>query len=160
LNVVVPVLQQGEIRFILLLSFFPDRMLQLLQGQGLPLGWVSTLSDRNGKVIARSQLHERFVGTALTPDLPTARGEPVVSPTKDLEGRAVLRVVAPTRFGWFVATTVEQGLIDATARAAIRNALIGGTSLLLLSLLCAYAISRRLRIPIEALAKQAGALGR
>ena len=38
--------------------------------------------------------------------------------------------------------------------------MIAGVGLLLLSLLCAYAISRRLRVPIEALAKQAGALGR
>ena len=138
LNVVVPVLQQGEVRFILLLSFFPGRMLQLMQGQGLPHGWVSTLSDRKGKVIARSELHERFVGTTLSPDLPTARGEPVISPAKDLEGRPVLRVVAPTKVGWFVAATVQQGLIDTTARAAIRNAVIGGIGLLLLSLLCAY----------------------
>ena len=158
LNVVVPILQQGEVRFILLLSLFPGRMLQLMQAQGLPPGWVSTLSDRHGKVIARSELHARFVGTTLSLDLPTARG--VISPAKDLEGRSVLRAVAPTGLGWFVATTVEQGLIDATAQAAIRNALIGGISLLLLSLLCAYAISRRLRVPIEALARQAGALGR
>ena len=160
LNVVVPVLQQGEVRFILRLSFFPDRMLQLMQGQRLPHGWVSTLSDRQGKVIARSELHERFVGTTLVPDLPTTRGEPVISPAKDLEGTPVLRVVAPTKVGWFVAATVQQGLIDAAARAAIRNAVIGGISLLLLSLFCAYVISRRLRVPIEALAKQAGALGR
>jgi PAS domain S-box-containing protein len=160
LNVVVPVLQQGEVRFILLMSFFPDRMLQLMPGERLPHGWVSTLSDRRGKVIARSELHERFFGTTLSPDLLTARGEPVISPAKDLDGTPVLRVVAPTKAGWFVAATVQQGLVDAAARAAIRNAVIGGIGLLLLSLLCAYAISRRLRVPIEALAKQAGALGR
>jgi PAS domain S-box-containing protein len=56
--------------------------------------------------------------------------------------------------------TLQQGLIDTAARAAIRTAIIGGTSLLLLSLLCAYAISRRLRGAIAALAKQAEALGR
>jgi PAS domain S-box-containing protein len=56
--------------------------------------------------------------------------------------------------------TLQQGLIDSAARAAIRTAIIGGTSLLLLSLLCAYAISRRLRGAIAALAKQAEALGR
>jgi hypothetical protein len=33
LNVVVPVLQQGEVRFILRMSFFPDRMLQLMPGE-------------------------------------------------------------------------------------------------------------------------------
>ena len=160
LNVVVPVLQQGEVRFILRLSFFPDRMLQLMQAQRLPHGWVSTLSDRQGNVIARSELHERFVGTTLSPDLLTARLEPVISAAKDQEGMPILRVVAPTKAGWFVATTVQQGLIDAAGRAAIRNAVIAGIGLLLLSLLCAYAISRRLRVPIEALAKQAGALGR
>ena len=160
LNIVVPVLQQGEVRFILRLSFFPDRMLQLMQAQRLPRGWVSTLSDRQGNMIARSELHERFVGTTLSPDLLTARREPVISAAKDQEGMPILRVVAPTKAGWFVATTVQQGLIDAAGRAAIRNAVIGGVGLLLLSLLCAYAISRRLRVPIEALAKQAGALGR
>src|SRR5262245_18880544 len=160
LNVAVPVVEQGEIRLILLLSFFPDRMLELTQAQRLPHGWVSTLSDRQGNVIARSELHERFVGTTLSPDLLTARGEPVISPGKDLEGRPVLRVIAPTKVGWFVAATVQQGLIDAAGRAAIRNAVIAGISLLLLALLCAYAISRRLRGPIEALARQAGALGR
>ena len=160
LTVVVPALQQGEVRFILRLSFFPDRMLQLMQGQRLPHGWVSTLSDRQGKVIARSELQERFVGTTVSPDLLTARGEPVISPARDLDGTPVLRVVAPTKVGWFVAATVQQGLIDAAARAAIRDTVIGGISLLLLSLLCAYAISRRLRVPIEALARQAGALGR
>jgi PAS domain S-box-containing protein len=161
LNVIVPVLQQGEVRFILRLAFFPDRMLQLMQGRGLPPGWVSTLSDRQGKVIARSELHERFFGTTLSPELLTARSEPVISPAKDdLDGTPVLRVVAPTKAGWFVAVTVQQGLIDAAARAAIRNAVIGGISVLLLSLLCAHAISRRLRVPIEALAKQAGAMGR
>ena len=56
--------------------------------------------------------------------------------------------------------TLQQGLIDTAARAAIRTAIIGGTSLLLISLLCAYAISRRLRGAIAALAKQAEALGR
>ena len=160
LNVVVPVLQQGEARFILRLSLSPDRMLQLMQAQRLPRGWVSTLSDRQGKVIARSELHERFVGATVSPDLLTARDEPVISAVKDHEGMPVLRVVAPTKAGWFVATTVQQGLIDAAGRAAIRDAVIAGICLLLLSLLCAYAISRRLRVPIEALAKQAGALGR
>ncbi len=160
LQVVVPVLQQGEVRFILSMSFFPDRMLQLMPGERLPHGWVSTLSDRQGKVIARSELHERFFGTTLSPDLLTARGELVISPARDLDGTPVLRVVAPTKAGWFVAATVQQGLVDAAARAAIRNTVIGGISLLLLSLLCAYAISRRLRVPIEALARQAGALGR
>jgi PAS domain S-box-containing protein len=160
LNVIVPVLQQGEVRLVLLLSFRPDRMLQLMRGEGLPQGWVSTLSDRRGRVIARSELNERFFGTTLSPDLLTAPSEPVISPAKELDGTPVLRVVAPTKVGWLVATTVQEGLIDAAARAAIRNAVIGGISVLLLSLLCAYAMSRRLRVPIEALAKQAGALGR
>jgi PAS domain S-box-containing protein len=160
LNVVVPVIEQGEVQFVLLLAFFPDQMLQLMHGQTLPHGWVSTLSDREGRVIARSELHERFLGTALSPDLLTVRGDPAISPAKDLDGTPVLRVAAPTKVGWLVAVTVQQGLIDAAARAAIRNAVIGGTVLLLLSVLCAYTISRRLRVPIEALAKQAGALGR
>jgi hypothetical protein len=149
------VIQQGEVRYVLLLSSLPDRMLQLMQGQTLPPGWVSTLSDRRGRVIARSELHERFLGASLPPDLLAAPSEPVVSAANDLDGTPVWRVAAPTKAGWLVATTVQQGLIDAAARAAIRNATVAGASLLLLSLLCAYAISRKLRAPIEALARQA-----
>jgi PAS domain S-box-containing protein len=162
LNVMVPVLQDGEVRFVLLLSFRPERMLQLMQGQGLPQGWVSALSDRQGRVIARSELHERFLGTNLSSDrlAARARNEPGVSAGAGLDGTPVWRIVTQTRIGWYVATTVQQGLIDTAAQAAIRNAVIGGATLLLLSLLCAYVISRKLRAPIEALAKQAGALGR
>jgi PAS domain S-box-containing protein len=160
LNVAVPVLKQGEVRFILLLSFFPDRMLQLMHGQRLPHGWVTTLVDRHGRVIARSELQDRFLGTTLSPDLLTTPSVPVISTAKDPDGTSVLRVMAPTEVGWLVAATVQQGLVDAAARAAMHNALIGGTAVLLLSLVCAYALSRTLRVPIEALANQAGALGR
>jgi two-component system, sensor histidine kinase len=92
LNVVVPVIELGEVQYILLLSFFPDRMLQLMHGQTLPHGWVCTLSDRKGRVIARSELHQHFLGTALSPDLLTGRSEPVISLAKDLDGTPVLRV--------------------------------------------------------------------
>jgi PAS domain S-box-containing protein len=57
-------------------------------------------------------------------------------------------------------TTVQQGVIDDAARTAIRHAAIAGAGLLLLALLCAYAIVRKLRAPIAALARQAAALGR
>jgi PAS domain S-box-containing protein len=175
LNVMVPVLQDRQalqdgqvlqdgqyrqVRFVLLLSFRPERMLQLMRAQSLPQGWVSALSDRQGRLIARSELHERFVGNSLSSDRLAKRDESVVTAGTGLDGTPVWRIVVPTRIGWYIATTVQQGLIDAAARAAIRNAVIGGATLLLLSLLCAYVISRKLRAPIEALAKQAGALGR
>src|SRR5262249_14554385 len=85
LNVMVPVLQDGQalqdgqVRFVLLLSFRPERMLQLMRAQSLPPGWVSALSDRQGRLIARSELHERFVGTSLSSDRLAKRDESVVT---------------------------------------------------------------------------------
>ena len=160
LNVAVPVLRQGEVHLLLLMSFFPERILKIMEGQKLPSGWVTGLSDRKGKVIARSQLNERFVGTMLPPELLSRRDEPGVFPATNLDGEAVLRAVTKTRAGWVVAATVHQSLIDAAARAAVRNAVMGGAVLLLLSLACAYILGRRLRMPIAALAEQAAALGR
>ena len=158
LNVVVPVVQQGEARFVLLLSFFPERIVRIMQGQVLPSGWVTSLADRNGKVIARSAQNERFVGTTL-PAAFLNIAESAILPAKDIDGTEVLRAVAPTKGGWMVVATVQQSLIAAAARAAVRDALIGGLVLLLLSLACGYAIGRQLRRPVESLAKQAAALG-
>ena len=160
LNVLVPVLYRTEVRYILLLSFFPERILQIMQAKKLPPGWIMGVSDRQGKVIARSERHERFVNTMLPPELLARRGEPGVFPATNLDGTAVLRAVRPTVAGWTVAVTAHQSSIDAAARAAVRDALIGGIAVLVLSLLSSYWLGRRLRAPIEALARQAGALAR
>jgi hypothetical protein len=65
LNVAVPVLRGETVQYVLLMTFAPDRVLQILRGQNLPSGWVAGVSDRKGMVIARSTMHEKFVNTRL-----------------------------------------------------------------------------------------------
>jgi hypothetical protein len=126
LNAVVPALPARRCAIYPAPVIFSGTNAELMQGQRLPRGWATTLVDRHGRVNARFDLQERFLGTTLSPDLLITHSVGVISPTEDLDGTLVLRVVTPTDVGWSVAATVQQGLVDAAARAAIRNAVIGG----------------------------------
>jgi hypothetical protein len=43
-------------------AFAPERLRRLLADAGLPLGWMASVVDRAGVIIARSQRHEEFLG--------------------------------------------------------------------------------------------------
>jgi PAS domain S-box-containing protein len=60
--VAVPVVRSGKVVNCLTLNFSPQRLSKLLQGQQLPLTWTAAINDRQGRVVARSQLIEQRIG--------------------------------------------------------------------------------------------------
>ena len=161
LNVAVPVMRNGEVRYILLMVFTPDRTLKILRGQNLPKGWVSGVSDSKGIVIARSLLHEKFVNTSLPPDLFSKRDRADVFTAQNLAGEPVVRAVVPMKqANWVVAATVPLDIIEASARESWRLAAMFGLGLFGLSALLAFFFGRILSRSIAQTATAAAALGR
>jgi PAS domain S-box-containing protein len=159
-DVHMPMMRNGEVRYILIMSFTPERALSLLQALRLPKGWTTTLSDGKGKVIARSELHEQFVNTALPAKLLARRRDPTVFATTNLEGAPVLRAAAPLKQAdWFAAVTVPMAMADASTRGSVKLAVASGIGLLLLSVAIAVGIGHLLATPITGLAETARALG-
>ncbi|HJW24323.1 MAG TPA: ATP-binding protein [Rhodocyclaceae bacterium] len=60
--VAVPVTQEGKVIYALAISVLPERFNGILSTQGLPPGWVATILDGKGTIVARSRAAEEYVG--------------------------------------------------------------------------------------------------
>lgn len=162
LDVCVPIVQNGEVRLILLMPFSPDRILEIMRTRKLTPGWVTGLTDRNGVVIARSERHDLFVGTSLPPDLlMRSRAATDVFEVKNLEGVPVMRAVARVKdAGWMVASTVPLSVVQESARRSWRQLGLVAMLLLAASGLLAFINARALARAVTQTTSAARALGR
>jgi hypothetical protein len=66
-NVDIPVLQNGQVRYVMSLGLLPDDLLARLTSEGLGSDWVTLVWDANGVVLARSRNNAQHVGKPLPP---------------------------------------------------------------------------------------------
>lgn len=161
LSVSVPVMRGDEVAFVLVMSFEPEQFLSILRQAQLPKGWLAQISDRNGRIFARSELHEQHLGQPLPAEAQRKTGlrEGVIE-TADLQGRAALEAYHWSEVsGWRFSVWVPMDVIDAPLRR-FRWALAGlGGATLGLALLLAFYFGRRLSSPIMAAAEAGRLLG-
>jgi PAS domain S-box-containing protein len=161
--VTVPVLKDGEVKYLLRAGFAAARLSQLLMQQKLPPGWIATIIDRNKIIVARTQGLEKLLGTPATPT-------PAAETSKAEEGwyQGVTRdnVTVYTAFsrsrwsGWAVALGVPTQQFDAPARRSLLITAATGALLLLLGGLFAAIIARRITLSATALSSATKALGK
>ena len=163
LNISMPVYQEGRPAYVLIAAFAPERVLDILQRQALTREWSLGVSDRQGRIIARSNQHERFVGQILRDDL--RRGsdqhrEAVVWATTNLLGEPVLRTTVRSKVsGWLIAATVPIGVANAPLYQSWRFLGALGACSLLASAILAHLFGRKAAEPIVALAESVRTLG-
>ncbi len=161
--VVAPVVrpETREVIYFLDLVTTPDRMRDIILRQPLPQGVVATLLDGQGRVIARSRAHERFLGTEATELMASVRGAEGHYKGKSLDGVPLLvyyaRLAGPE---WIVAVGVEQQTLDAPIWRLVAQLLAMGAVLAFLSAILAYLFGRRIAAALERLSVSAAALGR
>ena len=157
LDVAYPVAINGEVRYVLLMVMGPQRLLQTLQAQKMPPDWTGGITDRNGRVIARSAKHDQFVGSSLSPDLLAKRDLPSPFLAKNLEGVPVLRAVAKTQqTDWMAAVTVPLTAVDAATRRALQFAVLVNAAILALAVTLAISLGRKLSGSLNTAASFAG----
>jgi len=111
-NVSVPVLRDGQLRFVMSLGLLTDDLAALLAGQKLEPGWVSLILDANGVVLARSRNGARYIGTTLVANQQEQGGRAIVR-TSNLDGVDVLQATARSQMsGWSVGVNVPYSLIN------------------------------------------------
>ena len=161
-SVSVPVRRGRRIRYVLSASISPDRILDILQSEKLDEGWIATVTDRNGAVIARSQDSNAYLGRTLAP-------EPIVgSPlrpglwrTTAPDGTPMLRAATYSpQSGWLVSTTVPLAIANRPITHSWLLVITLALSFMLLSGLLAFLFGRKLSRPVRQLVDGAGALGR
>ena len=137
-----------------------DHMLPILSGLFLPPTWTTGVSDRQGRIIGRSQDQLLFVGTLLPAPLRYSDDlKGLVLEAPDLKGVPSLRAMARTKYaGWDVSAIVPASLVDTEIRNSEVSLAIAGFSLLLLALGSAAIFARWIIEPMQELAASAATL--
>lgn len=159
----IPVLRDERVRYYMSIDTFTSQLQKTLNAQRLPVNWLANMTDRKGVVLARSQDHEKYVGTFIGEERlkklklkeegfhesETFRGEPVI---------AFFSRVPST--GWTFLVAVPK---DTLYRSALKAVTFTGSMMLLLLTLAVFgalALGHNIARSIEALGVAAERLGR
>ena len=159
-----PVLQGGKVRYVLTAELKPDSILDLIERQNVPADWVVSVFDSANVRVARSRLHDRYIGTGAAPSLAALMARNPnegFDVTYALEGERIDTAYSRSPVsGWTVAIGVPPALIEAGVYRS-RMMFVAG---LLLSIAAAaataVAITRSIVRPMTALSEVARAVGR
>lgn len=158
----VPVIRAGEVIYYVAMGNFATHMQQVLADQKLPQGWIGTILDRQGVVVARSSNAGKFVNQKPQPDvllqMEAAQGR--VTRIASLDGVPVVGSFNRSRaYGWAFFIGVPESQITSPARVTALFAIVAAL-LLVASLLAALRLGRKLVDPILQLSSAAEALGK
>ncbi|MDX2201570.1 MAG: PAS domain-containing protein [Hyphomicrobiaceae bacterium] len=146
INLLLPIVEAGGVKRVLAYSITPDRIRRMIQGQNLGPDWSTGVADRNNRIIARSQQHDRYVGTVLGPEQLRAAAKPrTAHSVTSIDGRPVVRAVAYTRLGnWMVGASVSEAYLGQLVAHATRNLVIGTAIILGLATSLVFLYGRQL----------------
>ena len=161
----VPVVRDGEVRYVLTGAMKPDAFVAVLERQRLPRDWVVSVFDAGKMRVARSRMHAEFLNKPPAPSLAALfddnAGDEGSGITRALEGDQIYTAFTRSRFsGWTVAIGMPAAAVDASAWRSL--AAYGGGLLLslVIAVLAALLVARGIARPIGALSEAAQALGR
>lgn len=161
-SVSVPVKKGRRTPYVLSASIAPARILEIMKSESLAEGWVATVTDRDGAVVARSKDSNAYVGR--TVDSQPLAGSPLrpgLWRTTDANGTPVLRAATYSQqSGWLVSTTVPLAIANRPITHSWVLVVTLALSFSLLSVLLAFLFGRKLSRPVRQLVEGAGALGR
>jgi signal transduction histidine kinase len=158
----VPVVRDGKVRWYVSMGSFATQLQRIFEQQPLPPGWLGTLVDRQGYVVARNLNPAASLGKRATDDM---RERFTAAPqgmheTQTLDGTPVLTVFtrAPDS-GWHMLIGLPRAQLREPALQAL--ATIGTVSLLLtaLGVVAARRVGRTITKPLERLQADAVRLG-
>lgn len=151
-----PVLRNGELRAVVSIWTDPDRLSDMLADQDLPADGFATLTDTQGRVVARSSEHARFLGQRVgrfgQPDFLTER----VGRGRNIEGTEVLVATQPLDGtpGWMMAVAEPWSRFANAQVASVLGLGLGGLVALGLGATVAVLLARRILRPVQALASE------
>jgi len=157
-DIVIPVLRDGEVRYVLAMGLEPVMLQSILTSPKVPRDWVVSVADRNGTVLARSRDQEKFLGSTLPTTL-SAQPSRTTAEALTLEGGRVLRATARSELsGWQIAVNFPLGGAQAGLRTNLM--LLGAWSLVavLLTAVGAAWFARIVARPIQAASEAAAGL--
>jgi signal transduction histidine kinase/ActR/RegA family two-component response regulator len=160
----VPVMREGQLRYVLSAVVKPDAIFDVVRRQRLPADWVVSVFDAKTQRVARSREHEAYLGqppSASLAKLMQAKGDEGAGVTYSMENERIYS--AYTRLpasGWSVAIGIPPSFVESGIRQSLL-AFGGGIVLsIVLGFVLALHFARTINRPIAELRAGAQSLGR
>ena len=157
----VPVLASDEIAYALGVTLTPKQILASTKA-ALPDGWVASVIDSDGRIVARTRDAGRFVGEPATASLLTAMGGRPEGSTEAVtkDGRTMITAFSRSgRSGWSVAVGAPRDVLHASLSRSIAILVACGSLVIALALVFAWRVSRLVTQAVGSLIEPALALG-
>jgi len=160
----VPVLRNGELRYVLTAVVKPEEILDVVKRQRVPSDWVVSIFDANGLRVARSRAHQENLGgqAAVTLQKLMASGaDEGFGMTFSLEGDRIYASYSRLKdSGWSAAPGIPAALIEGAALRSLATYAGGVLLSVALGTFAALWVARSINQPISQLRAAAQALGR
>lgn len=162
LGTTVPVVVDGQVKYMVGMGLFSDRLGEVLRRQKIPPGWIVSILDRSGTIGARTEDEEDYVGKKASAEFLrlTSEADEGTYESATTDGLSSLGAFSRSpRTGWMIAFEVPTSIVS----AGLHQALIINIGLALLLLLLGAVLAKfvvgRVTRSLNALAAPALALG-
>lgn len=153
----VPLAREGEATYALRGILAVDSINSLVAAEHLPKGWIASIADAEGTVVARSHDAARYVGKPASASFRqgiSSSGKPAPFLGSTLEGIPTLHLVRPVfGFDWYLSVAVPQAILHEPLTAMLWRTAGLGLLWVGLSLVAAIAFSRYLLRQMKAVAR-------
>ena len=159
----VPVIRDGELRYVLSGGVKADSIAAVIKAQGLPGDWVGVIVDRNGRIVARNREPLASEGQMASQSLrdALARSGSGWFRGHTIEGTAVYTPYRRSEVsGWAFAMGIPASTVDGVVSRGFAFLGFGLAGAIAVAIALAYLVSRRIAAPIRSLASAAQAMGR
>jgi diguanylate cyclase (GGDEF)-like protein/PAS domain S-box-containing protein len=150
----VPVMRDGAVVYGLDMRIPSERLSALLVGQRLPEGWIASVLDSRGRIVARSRNAPETVGQQVMPELVAAiaRNREGTLPIRTVEGIASFVAFSRTAFSnWTVAVGMTQDVLYRSLDLRLMLAGLTIAAFLAGGAILAWTFGRRVRDSLHSL---------
>lgn len=152
-SVVAPVRRAERTVLNLAVTILPIELQQIVDHQHLPQGWVATVMDGQGVVVARYPGGSSYIGKTSPPDLRAQIGakREGLFQSNSLDGEPITGYFSTSPQGWTFVTAVPRSQLSGHVPGAVMQLLLVGAVLLGVAIFGARWLSRRIVEPVVAL---------
>ncbi|MGQ3193161.1 MAG: response regulator [Hydrogenophaga sp.] len=154
---VQPVLREGQAVLNLSLTMLPNEFQRIIDEQRLPAGWLAAIIDNQGRVVARHPGGGVHIGRPATADLKAhldAEREGLMH-SVSLDGHPVTLYFHTSPQGWTYVTGMSREQFEGTVPRAVLQVAAAMLALLVVSLIAAAWVARRIVQPIHTIEQMA-----
>ena len=150
---VQPVEREGQTVLNLVLTLRPAELQRIVDAQSLPRGWLRTVMDSNGTVVARRPGGSAYVGRSVTSDLRAIMAAAPEGPFESisLDGIPTLGYYSKSSQGWAYVSAMPRDLVAGVLPPAVLQVIVWSLLLLGAALAGAFAVARSIVGPVQAL---------